>query len=178
MGPFAKLAAPPAAEVEAGGSDGKAKAAPVYFLDARIEDASGAAVARNLYWLPAEDDVLDLPNSKWYVTPVKKYADLTGLQELPPARLEVTHRFESTADGEFVHVTLANPGKELAFFVELSVTGEKSGHLVAPIYWDDNYVTLLPGERRDVSATIPAHALAGERPVFHYQGINVEETTP
>lgn len=156
----------------------KLAAAPVYFLDARIEDAAGAVVARNLYWLPAEDDVLDLPNSKWYVTPVKKYADLTGLQKLPPARLDVTHRFEPTADGQEVHVTLTNPGKELAFFVELSVTGEKSGHLVAPIYWDDNYVTLLPGERREVSATIPAHALAGERPVFHYQGINVQETTP
>lgn len=152
--------------------------ASIYFLDARIEDAAGAVVARNLYWLPADDDVLDEPNSKWYVTPVKKYADLTGLQNLPPARLNVTHRFEPTVDGQVVHVTLANPGKQLAFFVELSVVGDQSGHLVAPIYWDDNYVTLLPGEQREVSATIPAHALAGERPVFHYQGINVEETTP
>src|SRR6185436_29558 len=40
LGPLAKLAAPGAAEVHSGGSDGKAKAAAVYFLDARIEDGS------------------------------------------------------------------------------------------------------------------------------------------
>ncbi|HXT19626.1 MAG TPA: glycoside hydrolase family 2 protein, partial [Thermoanaerobaculia bacterium] len=66
----------------------------------------------------------------------------------------------------------------LAFFVELSVTGEGGGQLIAPIYWDDNYISLLPGEHREVMATIPTHALAGDRPVFHYQGINVRERAP
>jgi exo-1,4-beta-D-glucosaminidase len=150
---------------------------PVYFLDARIE-AAGQTVARNFYWLPVEDDVLDWEKTKYYVTPVSRFADLTALQRLPPAALDVSHRFEATKDGQLLHVTLANPSRNVAFFVELSVTGDRSSQLVAPIYWDDNYLSLLPGERREVTAFIPAHASPGERRVFHYQGINVREPTP
>jgi exo-1,4-beta-D-glucosaminidase len=147
---------------------------PVYFLDARIE-AAGQTLARNFYWLPAEDDVLDWEKTNYYVTPVSRFADLTALHRLPRVELDVSHRFESTEGGQLLHVTLANPSRNVAFFVELSVTGDRTGELVAPIYWDDNYVSLLPGERRELRATIPAHALAGERPTFHYQGINVRE---
>ncbi|HXT49759.1 MAG TPA: glycoside hydrolase family 2 protein, partial [Thermoanaerobaculia bacterium] len=153
-------------------------AAPVYFLDTRIESDRGETLARNFYWLPAEDDVLDWASTKYYVTPVSRFADLTALQHLPPVELEVAHRFEHTTEGEVLHVTLANPSDRLAFFVELSVTGEGGGQLIAPIDWDDNYISLLPGEHREVMATIPAHALAGDHPVFHYQGINVRERAP
>ena len=48
-----------------------------------------------------------------------------------------------------------------------------SGALAAPIRWDDNYVSLLPGERRTVHGHVPAHALAGDRPVLRVQGMNV-----
>ncbi len=160
----------------AAGASGAPAGAPVYFLDARIEDGRGETLARNFYWLAAEDDVLDWEKTQWFVTPTKRFADLTALATLPPAKLEVSHRFEHTADGEVVHVTLANPGQRLAFFVELSVVGDRTGELVAPIYWDDNYVSLLPGERRELRATIPTHALAGERPVLRYQGVNLRDT--
>ena len=147
------------------------------FLDLRIAGADGELLAGNLYWLPAEPDVLDWEASEWYVTPVERYADLTGFTRLPPATLEVEHRFALAADGDGreVVVTLNNPGERLAFFIELAVVGSESGRLAAPIYWDDNYVSLVPGERREIRGTLPAHALAdGEEPVFRYSGINVE----
>jgi exo-1,4-beta-D-glucosaminidase len=147
------------------------------FLDLRITGADGALLASNLYWLPAEPDVLDWEASEWYVTPVERFADLTAFTRLPPATLEVEHRFAPAADGDGreIVVTIANPGEHLAFFVELAVVGGESGRLAAPIYWDDNYVSLVPGERREIRGTFPAHALAGgETPVFRYSGINVE----
>lgn len=150
-----------------------------FFLDLRIAGAGGEPLAANLYWLPAEPDVLDWDASEWYVTPVARYADLSAFTRLPPARLEVEHRFGPAAggrDGEReIVVTLHNPGERIAFFVELSVVGSDSGRLAAPIYWDDNYVSLVPGERRQIRGTFPAHALAGgEAPVFRWSGINVE----
>ncbi|HXT22363.1 MAG TPA: glycoside hydrolase family 2 protein, partial [Thermoanaerobaculia bacterium] len=167
--PFAELAK--SASAAAAGADGRP--APVYFLDARLEGAGGATLAHNFYWLPAEEDVLDWQKSEWYYTPTQRYADMSALSSLPAAKLAVTHRFERTKDGEAVAVTLKNPGDRIAFLVELSVVGEKSGQLLAPVYWDDNYVSLLPGETREVRGTLPAHALGGDRPVFQYQAMNV-----
>lgn len=162
---------------------GSSKDTGVYFLDLRLRDRSGAIVARNFYWLPREEDVLDTGKheSDWYVTRTSRYADLTAIGKLEAAKLEVTHRFEPAAlpspagsptPGQTVHVTLRNPGDQIAFFVELSVVGNRSGRLAAPILWDDNYVSLLPGEQREISGTMPAYALDGEQPVFRYRGIN------
>jgi exo-1,4-beta-D-glucosaminidase len=144
-----------------------------YFVDARILRADGSTAVSSLYWLSADEDVLDWEASEWFVTPVVRYADLRGLAALPPVALEVEHRFEETSEGSALRVTLANPSDRLAFFVELSVVGAESGRLAAPILWSDNYVSLLPGERLEIQAEIPAHALGGEAPVFHYSGMNV-----
>lgn len=93
---------------------------------------------------------------------MKSYGDLTGLADLPRVELEAEHRIEITDEGHAVEVSLANPSDKLAFFVELKVLGADSGRRAAPALWSDNYVSLLPGEERQVRGTIPAHALAGE----------------
>ena len=80
---------------------------------------------------------------------------------------------QAADDGRIVHVSLENPSDKLAFFVELAVVGADSGRLVAPIFWSDNYVSLLPGERRQIQARVPAHSLAGEAPVLRHRGVNV-----
>ena len=145
----------------------------VMFLDLRIENAC-EEVSRNFYWLPPKPDVLDWANSKWFYTPTSEYADLTAVTKLPPSPLEVTHAFRAAGDGgQEVEVTLHNPGERIAFFVELAVLGAESGRLAAPVRWDDNYVSLLPGERRTLRAIVPPHALGGDRPTLRVQGMNV-----
>lgn len=146
----------------------------VYFVDARLESAAGAPLAGSFYWLPAQPDVLDWERSEWFYTPTARFADLTALSRLPAAALEVAHRFTPAEGGQAVEVTLSNPGPHLAFFVELMVTGKASGRPAAPILWDDNYVSLAPGERRRVRGTFPAHALAGEEPVLQWQAMNAK----
>jgi exo-1,4-beta-D-glucosaminidase len=44
-----------------------------------------------------------------------------------------------------------------------------------PVLWDDNYISLVPGESRVVKARFSDQALNGEKPVFRYKGWNVEE---
>ncbi|MCP4659957.1 MAG: glycoside hydrolase family 2, partial [bacterium] len=146
----------------------------IYFVDCRIVGSDGALVASNLYWLSTEEDVLDWKATEWHYTPIARYADLTALARLPEAAIEVEHRFEPSADGQAVHVTLSNPGDHLAFFIELKVAGDESGRSAAPVFWDDNYVSLAPGERREILGTFPDHALRGESPVFHHDGWNVK----
>lgn len=62
---------------------------PVYFLDLRLKDIDGNLLASNFYWLPVQDDVLDYANSTWFVTPVKRFADLTALNQLPEVKVKL-----------------------------------------------------------------------------------------
>ena len=70
---------------------------------------------------------------------------------------------------------IENPSDKLAFFVELQVVNRQSGEPVLPILWEDNYISLLPGESRSIKATFPVEGLRGGEPVLRVTGPNVEE---
>jgi exo-1,4-beta-D-glucosaminidase len=143
---------------------------PVWFLDLRLRDASGAEIARNFYWLSTEADVLDYENNLWFVTPTKEYADFTALDDLPEVELEVA----ATSDGSAATVQLGNSTDALAFFVELRVV-DADGNSILPVLWEDNYVSILPGESRELTARFPAvDDVSGARVVI--QGWNVVAT--
>jgi exo-1,4-beta-D-glucosaminidase len=145
-----------------------------WFLDLRLQDAQGQALAANFYWLSTKPDVLDYGKSEWFYTPCKEWADLTALNKLAPAAVESDYAFGDRGLEREITVTLRNPGKKIAFFIELAVRGETSGRTVVPVFWDDNYVSLVPGESRTLRATFAAADLGGEKPVFSYKGWNVK----
>ncbi|MBI4916631.1 MAG: glycoside hydrolase family 2 [Acidobacteria bacterium] len=153
---------------------GRVPGTPVWFLDLRLTDPGGRELARNFYWLPQEGDVLDPAESLWYVTPVKRHADLTALARLPEARLAV----EASATGSSaagVRVRLANPTSAIAFFVELRAL-DAAGNTIVPVLWDDNYVSLLPGEARELVARLPL--AGGQSPAkLELSGWNVPVTS-
>lgn len=124
----------------------------VYFLDLRLRNARGNVLARNFYWLSKTEDELDYANSKWYVTPIKRFADFTALERLPQTTVQVDYKVQQTAPGrKRLTVTLKNKGKQLAFFIYLEVQKE-NGEPLAPIFWNDNFISLLPGEQRTLTA--------------------------
>jgi exo-1,4-beta-D-glucosaminidase len=151
---------------------------PVYFVDLRLARPGGEPIATSFYWLSAKPDVLDLDASTWYHTPNRSFADFTALSRLPAARLAVEAEVEPAGEGaageeadRVVHATLRNDGPDLAFFVELRAVDSATGDTVLPVLWDDNYVSLLPGETRRLTATLP-HAGPGAIRL-DYSGWNV-----
>ena len=72
------------------------------------------------------------------------------------------------------HATLENPSKSLAFFVRLKVNKGKGGDEILPVLWQDNYISLLPGEKREVTATYRAQELGTAQPAVEVNGWNVE----
>jgi exo-1,4-beta-D-glucosaminidase len=147
-----------------------------YFVDLRLSDAAGQPLSTNFYWLSKHPDVLS-DSSTWYMTPVKEYADFKALRTMPAATLGASATFSrGAARGEQVaRVTLTNPGHTLAFFVRLQVTGRK-GEEALPVLWSDNYVSLLPGERRTVTARYAVSDLGGGAPRVIVSGWNVART--
>ena len=145
-----------------------------YFLVLRLEDAGGKLVGSNFYWLSNKPETLDWEKSNWYTTPTASYADYTALSQLPKVKLSVAHHTEHKGEDAVTHVTLENPSKSLAFFVRLKVDKGKGGEEILPVLWQDNYISLLPGEKREVTATYGAKELGTALPAVDVSGWNVE----
>jgi exo-1,4-beta-D-glucosaminidase len=89
-------------------------------------------------------------------------------------KLKVTDRTEHKAENAITHVTLENPSKTVAFFVRLKVDKGAKGEEILPVIWEDNYVSLLPGEKREITATYRASELGAAKPSVEVKGWNVE----
>jgi exo-1,4-beta-D-glucosaminidase len=120
----------------------------VVFVRLVLKDANAAIISRNVYWLGKTVDTLDWGNSSWYHTPVSKFADLTALNKLSPATVTAT----ATAAGSGWKVTVTNKSGVPAFFIRLSLV-DASGADIVPVFWSDNYVTLLPNESIDLQVS-------------------------
>jgi exo-1,4-beta-D-glucosaminidase len=149
-------------------------ATPVYFLALRLEDSAGRLVGSNFYWLSTKQETLDWQKSNWYTTPTASFADYSALSQLPEVKLRVTSRTERKTDDAVTHVTIENPTKSLAFFVRLKLSKGTGGEEVLPVVWQDNYVSILPGEKRELSATYRTASLGAAKPVVEVSGWNVQ----
>jgi exo-1,4-beta-D-glucosaminidase len=147
---------------------------PAYFLDLRITDGSGKLVGSNFYWLSTKPETLDWAKSNWYTTPTASYADYTSLAQLPKIKLNVSSRSEMQGEDAVTRVTVENLGKAVAFFVRLKLDKGKGGEEILPVVWQDNYISLLPGEKREIRATYRASSLGSAAPEVEVGGWNVE----
>jgi exo-1,4-beta-D-glucosaminidase len=148
-----------------------------YFIELELASADGTSISRNVYWLSTQTDELDWANSKWYLTPVTKYADLTPLQSLPSATATVraTMRHEGAEDIASVTLTVPPSSKVVALFQHVSIKRSAGGDLMLPILWSDNDVTLWPGESLTLTARFAAPGAA--TPVVEVSGWNVPTMT-
>jgi exo-1,4-beta-D-glucosaminidase len=146
---------------------------PTYFLNLQLSSASGELLSRNFYWLSSKPDVPDFSKTEWYYTPLTEFADFAALQDLPKATVNASAGFSDAAEETAARVSLENSGTGLAFLVHLRVLKGKDGAEVLPVYFDDNYVSLLPGEKREIIAHVKKSDLGGAQPVIAVDGFNV-----
>ena len=145
-----------------------------YFLVMTLENAAGKRVGSNLYWLSTKPETLDWEKSTWYMTPTSDFADFTALSTLPKVKLKVSEKTEHAKEEFVTHVTLENPSKSIAFFNRLKLNRGAGGEEVLPVIWQDNYFPLLPGEKREVTATYSAKNLGTAKPAVVVEGWNAE----
>ena len=85
----------------------------------------------------------------------------------------MTCRTERKGEESVTRVTLENPSKSVAFFVRLKVNKGKGGPEILPVVWEDNYVSLLPGEKREISASYRAAELGSAKADVEISGWNL-----
>jgi exo-1,4-beta-D-glucosaminidase len=142
-----------------------------YFLDLRLADSSGVEISSNFYWLSTKPDVADPDHSTQFYMPMIAFADYSGLQGLTPAQVRVSGRMDKDGNEELAHITVENPSKQLAFFLRVRLVNEKDAEEILPILLQDSYFSLLPGERKEVTARFERPA--GLNPVVEVEGWNV-----
>jgi exo-1,4-beta-D-glucosaminidase len=125
---------------------------PTYFVVLRLSDSSGKLLGSNFYWLSTKLETIDWAKSKWWMTPTDSFADYTALSQLRKVHVSQSSQTEIDGDYATTRVTLVNQGQGVAFFVRLSVKPEASDNEILPVIWQDNYFSLLPGEKREVTA--------------------------
>lgn len=162
----------------------------VYFVNLALRDSSGKLLSSNFYWLsnrPAEiqwkktayfDDPppKDLTYSTSIYTPASPYDDLTQLNHLPRVQIMARAAITQGHQGPQVHVTLRNPSDHLAFQLRLAIHERGTDDEILPVLWDDNYVELMPGESRAISAEyLSQHALGNTE--LTISGWNIDPVT-
>jgi exo-1,4-beta-D-glucosaminidase len=148
-----------------------------YFVRLQLRDSMNQVVSQNFYWLSKKADVLEWKKTDWWGTPVITHADLTALQSLQKTAATVTATSEATGRDGTIQVTVQNQGTAVAFLLRLQITKGEGGDEVLPTIWSDNYISLLPGEKRELTARFASAALGGARPAVVLSGWNVAKTT-
>jgi exo-1,4-beta-D-glucosaminidase len=153
----------------------------VWFLDLRIFDQDNNEVDNSIYWLSLKKDVLDYEAAKklsWpFYTPSKQLGDYTALDKLPKVNLEYDYQLTKDDKSGIIQLKIKNPSEAIAFFVFLDVVDPAVNQPILPIYWDDNYVTLLPGEERTYKARYFLSNTKSDRPELKINGRNVDMVT-
>jgi exo-1,4-beta-D-glucosaminidase len=147
-----------------------------YFLNLQLFSASGELLSRNFYWLSSKPDVPDFSKTEWYYTPLSEYADFAALQDLPKTTVNASMSVSDAGDETAARVTVENTGSDLAFLVRLRLLKGKDGAEVLPVFFDDNYISLLPGEKREITVHVRNSDLGATKPVLAVDGFNVAPT--
>jgi exo-1,4-beta-D-glucosaminidase len=148
---------------------------PTYFVRLDLHDGANKLVSTNFYWLSTTQETLDWSKTNYYVTPLLQRADLKALNDLPKVLL-TGNIVPTKQKQDVVHITLANPYKALAFAVSLRLTDAK-GDDILPVVFEDNYFSLLPGEKRTLAVQFATKDLHGSKPVIQVEGWNVAPIT-
>jgi exo-1,4-beta-D-glucosaminidase len=146
----------------------------IFFVDLRLTDAGGRVVSRNFYWVPGTLTTFNWGRTDYTHTPAERHEDLTALTNLPPANVTARAEMETTPRGREIRVHLENASTALAFQVHGAVR-TPSGGLVAPVYWSDNWVELIPGESVELTALLPGSF--EDMVVVQVEGWNVAAVT-
>ena len=129
----------------------------VYFAELRLSTPRGEIISSNFYWLTTGD-----------------YQPLRGLA---PATIKASGTLTRPGERWDATVTLTNAGQPVAFWIRLQVLASRSGERVLPVFYEDNYVSVVPGVQRVIRIDFAASDVPpDETPEIWIEGWNVAPT--
>ncbi len=128
---------------------------PVFFVRCQLFNKSGEVLAENIYWQSQKDDDLgDRKNDGAFALQQESWADMTALNSMPQAPLDLSAKQTSAGGANRITIRLHNATEYVAFFERAEITSEQDGDEILPIEYDDNYVTVFPGETAEIHGVV------------------------
>jgi exo-1,4-beta-D-glucosaminidase len=146
----------------------------VSFLALELLNNRNELLADNFYWLSPRKDEYAWDKTEWYYTPLTVSADFKALNYLGPADVNVGFYHQKTNNNLIVKVKLTNFSNKTAFFMRMDLKDQEDKTII-PSFWDDNYVSLLPGDSHTYSCELPAAVSVSEEIRLVVSGWNVKE---
>jgi beta-mannosidase len=72
-----------------------------------------------------------------------------------------------------LEVTLTNPTSHIAVMTHLQLRNQRTNERVLPVFYSDNYVSILPGESKTLTIEAPGSQLSSDQPLVVVDGWNV-----
>ncbi|MBL3655874.1 glycoside hydrolase family 2 protein [Fulvivirga sediminis] len=101
------------------------------FLRLQLLDMNQQPVAENFYWVP---------DAK---------GEYSGIKNMPTTSINVEAK--KTAKGKIEVKLSQNANQPVAFFNRISVVDKKTGKRVLPVFYDDNYVSVIAEESKTIT---------------------------
>jgi hypothetical protein len=99
--------------------------------------------------------------------------DYTGIRSLSVAKVEARTRVVRHGAQWQIATELRNVSTVPALMVRVKAVREKSGDPILPALYDDNYIALMPGERKTIHIELENADARGERPGVTVAGYNL-----
>lgn len=126
----------------------------VHFIRLSLREGD-EVVSDNFYWRGVED------------------GNYQALNKLPLVRLEDATIIDRSGDDWLITTTLINSTETPALMVRLKVVGKESGKRILPVFFSDNYVSLMPGEKKLITMKFKDCDTRGEKPAIEISGFNL-----
>ena len=96
-----------------------------------------------------------------------------AIRQLPKVKLEASTDVTRQDSRWQLTTELHNSSERPALMVRLKAVRDKSGDRILPAIYSDNYIALMPGERRTIRTELEHADTRGEAPRIVVEGFNV-----
>ena len=121
-------------------------------------------------YLTRGDEVL---SDNFYING-KEYGNHIALKNIAKADVKSKVSVRKENDGQWRGtVTLENSSSVPAVMIRLNVMGKKDGEQILPMFYGDNYFSLMPGEKKTVTLRWYEADTRGNKPEVKITGYNI-----
>ncbi len=103
----------------------------ISFLKLMVTNNENNLLTDNFYWLNTQKDFKNLVN-------------------LPAPKMETSVKTHKMGNMMVYKLEIKNSSTQLAFMIAVSLINSLSGHELLPAFYSDNYISLLPGEQKEI----------------------------
>ena len=120
----------------------------VHFIKLALMDKVGNIISENFYWRGND------------------YLDYRALEELDEVDLSMKTQSRVKSGRQFITATVSSPAnaKNIAFAIRVMLLNDRTGEQVLPVFMNDNYFSLMPGESKQIIMEFDPALLKGAKP--------------